>query len=389
MTISTHFASNESVNKRSSVIVGVCLSVIAVSAFLVLPVFIGAAVVAMELSERQVGFLASGVMSGSAVSSVFTLFWIRRVNWRLAGYAALTTLLLGYLAAMASESVTLFTACLFIASLGGGAAYSLALTSLSDNRQADRCFGYSVAAQVTFQVVGMLVLPAFAESMGLQGLLTVFAALACLGLFLTRYLPESGVEVQAPEIGSSLYKPSVLAALGGCFFFFFNVGVVWTYIERIGDSAGFEPGLIGISLAVGVAFGVPGALGASWCGNRFGRLRPLALGALLTVIALILLLDATLSLTAYIAALALYNFAWNFSLAFQYAAVNAVDESGRSVALAPAFHGGGGAVGPAVAALFVTAGSFSAVSLLAGIAVVVSLALFALALGSRDDTKAK
>lgn len=382
MTISIQSSNNDSVNQRSAVVAGICLSVIAVSAFLVLPVFIGAAVVAMELSERQVGFLASGVMAGSALSSVFTLFWIRKVNWRLASYAALSILLVGYLGAMASKDVILFTGCLFVASLGGGAAYSLALTSLSDNRQADRCFGFSVAAQVAFQVAGMLALPFVAESGGVQGLLAIFAALACVGLFLTRYLPESGVEVAVQGMGGSLYRPKVLAALGGCFFFFFNVGVVWTYIERIGDSAGFEPGLIGVSLAVGVAFGVPGALGASWCGNRFGRLWPLALGAVLTIIALILLLNSTLIITAYIVALALYNFAWNFSLAFQYSAVNAVDETGRSVALAPAFHGGGGAAGPAVAALFVSAGSFSAVSLFAGIAVLLSLALFAVALGT-------
>ncbi|MEP1472380.1 MAG: MFS transporter [Halieaceae bacterium] len=387
MTISAQISDHEGVNRRSAVVVGVCLSVIAVSAFLVLPVFIGAAVVSMDLSERQVGFLASAVMSGSAVSSIFTLFWIRKVNWRLASYVALSILLLGYLGAIASQDVTMFTACLFLASLGGGSAYSLALTCLSDNRQADRCFGYSVAAQVTFQVIGMLVLPVVAESLGVQGLLTIFAALAGLGLFLTRYLPESGVEITVQGVGSALYRPTVLAALAGCFFFFFNVGVLWTYIERIGDSAGFDAGLIGLSLAVGVAFGIPGALGASWCGNRFGRLRPLALGAVLTVVALILLLSSTLSLTAYMVSLALYNFAWNFSLAFQYAAVNAVDETGRGVALAPAFHGGGGAVGPAVAALFVSAGNFTAVSLFAGVAVLLSLALFALALGTHGSPK--
>ena len=375
---------SEGVNRRSAVVAGVCLSFIAVAGFLVLPVFVGAAAVSLELSERQLGFMASGIMAGSALSAVFTLFWIRRVNWRRAGYVALTMLLLGHLCAMASDNVMLFTACQFLASLGGGAAYSLVLTSLSDNRHPDRCFGYSIAAQVSFQVMGMLALPAVVETMGMNGLLTTFAALAAIGLLLVRFLPQAGIALVAQPLGMSVLRPRVLAALGGCFLFFFNVGVVWTYIERIGAAAGFEAGVIGGSLAIGVAFGVPGALGASWCGNRFGRLLPLTVGAALTVAALLMLLDDNLGRTTYIVSLALYNFAWNFSLAFQYAAVNAADDSGRSVALAPAFHGSGGAVGPAVAALFVGVGSFAAVSVLAGMATLLSLALFTLALRRRD-----
>jgi len=384
MVITEQTNNSEGVNRRSAVVAGVCLSFIAVAGFLVLPVFVGAAAVSLELSERQLGFMASGIMAGSALSAVLTLFWIRRVNWRLAAYVALSMLLLGHLGAMGSDNVLLFTACQFLASLGGGAAYSLVLTSLSDNRHPDRCFGYSIAAQVSFQVMGMLALPAVVEAMGMNGLLTIFAALAAIGLLLVRFLPEAGIALVAQPLGVSVLRPRVLAALGGCFLFFFNVGVVWTYIERIGAAAGFEAGVIGGSLAIGVAFGVPGALGASWCGNRFGRLLPLAIGAALTVAALLLLLDDTLGRMTYIVALALYNFAWNFSLAFQYAAVNAADDSGRSVALAPAFHGGGGAVGPAVAALFVGVGSFSAVSVLAGIATLLSLVLFALALRHRD-----
>ena len=66
---------SEGVNRPSAVVAGVCLSFIAVAGFLVLPVFVGAAAVSLELSERQLGFMASGIMAGSALSAVFTLFW--------------------------------------------------------------------------------------------------------------------------------------------------------------------------------------------------------------------------------------------------------------------------------------------------------------------------
>jgi predicted MFS family arabinose efflux permease len=359
----------------------VCISFIAVGAFLVLPVFVGAAAGDMGLTERQVGFLASGVMSGSALSSIFAIFWIRRVDWRKAGYLSLGLLFVSHITAMLVDDFLLFTLCQFLAGLGGGAAYSLALTALSDNKHPDRSFGFSVAAQVSFQVVGLLALPAVIERVGLDGLLSILAGLALCGLLLLRYLPRAGVEASHEPIGRALFRPSVLAALAGCFFFFFNVGAVWTYIERMGAAAQFDASFIGISLAVGVAFGIPGALLAAWCSDRFGRVGPLALGAVGTVVALILLADGV-SQQNYVIALALYNFVWNFSLAFQYAAVNAADDSGRSVAAAPAFHAAGGALGPGMAALFVTADSFIAVNILAAAAVLLSFALFAVAAAS-------
>ena len=57
-----------------------------------------------------------------------------------------------------------------------------------------------------------------------------------------------------------------------------------------------------------------------------------------------------MSMAAYVTALVIYNFAWNFSLTFQYSAVNAVDGTGRGVAARPAFHGLGAAIGPGIAA---------------------------------------
>ncbi len=378
--------SHRTVNQSASVAAAVCMSFIAVASFLVLPIFVGAVAGEMGLTEQQVGFLASGIMSGSALSSILAIFWIRRVDWRKAGYLSFGLLFGAHLASLFVDEFIPFMCCQFLAGLGGGAAYSLVLTALSDNRHPDRCFGYSIAAQVSFQVVGMLALPRLIEGQGLNGLLGVLVALDICALVLLRYLPRGGLQTSREPIRLALFHPRVLAALAGCFFFFFNVGAVWTYVERMGLAAQFDANLIGNSLAVGVAFGIPGALLASWCGERFGRVGPLTLGAAGTVLALVLLADG-MSSSDYVIALALYNFVWNFSLAFQYAAVNAADESGRSVAAAPAFHAAGGAVGPGVAALFLTGSSFQAVNILAAAAVSLSLLLFVAALaGSRRAT---
>ena len=367
-------------NRPTSIGAAIALSVIAMAAFLVLPLYVGAAAQYLALSQQQLGFLAAAVATGSAISSVVMMFLVRRLPWRPMAWVALLLMLVPMTMSLWVDNAAAFMAFQAIAALGGGSLYSLALTALADSRHPDRAFGFSVAAQVAFQVLGMLLLPGLVSRAGLVGVLLVFIAMELLGLLLVRALPDTGKPLP-PVIGrAAIVSLPALLALAGCFFFFFNIGAVWAYLERMAVLAGFGAQQIGSGLAIGVALGIPGALLASWCGDRFGRVGPLTIGAVGTVVAL-LLLGPGMSLPVYVMAAALYNFVWNFSLAFQYAAVNAVDPGGRGVAAAPAFHGAGAAAGPALVAFYVTDTSLAAVNMAAGIAVVASLLLFVAALG--------
>jgi predicted exporter len=118
---------------------------------------------------------------------------------------------------------------------------------------------------------------------------------------------------------------------------------------------------------------------AYWLGGRRGFLLPIAWSAIAVVIAVVLLLG-NLHLTAYVVSAVVYGIAWNVSMTYQYSTVNIVDRSRRGVALAPAFHNAGGAVGPAIAALFVTVNDHAGVLWLVGVSVLASLACFVIAL---------
>ncbi len=61
----------------------------------------------------------------------------------------------------------------------GGSLYSLALVVLSDGRNPDRAFGYTIAAQAAFQVIGLLAGPFL---FGFAGVNTILGILALLGV---------------------------------------------------------------------------------------------------------------------------------------------------------------------------------------------------------------
>ena len=354
-----------------SALLAVLLTVVGAAGFLILPVILAAVVARFEFGEAEVGFLASAIMTGATVAAVSALFWVRNVDWRKAVRAGLVLQGIGLIAATQSGSFASLAAAFVCASLGGGAVYSLALTILSDHRAADRLFGISVAAQVTFQVAGMLMLPLFASPAGFSTLMWVLAALIAGALALSTQVPRHGNTPESFALADVLRQHRALLALIGCFFFFFNVGCIWAYVERIGSAAGFTPSELGNALAIGVSAGIVGAIAAALQGERFGRLSPLLLATIATVAA-VALLTADRGLATFVAALALYNFAWNYSLTYQYAVVSAADASGRCVAVAPAFHAAGAAVGPTLAATLVEQQGFVAVSALAVVGVVAS-----------------
>jgi len=108
------------------------------------------------------------------------------------------------------------------------------------------------------------------------------------------------------------------AALAGCFLFFFNVGSYWNLYRADRHPSRTRTQVIADGLAIGVAFGIVGALMASWLGDRRGRLPPIGVGAALTVGAVLPLL-AHFGVLTFVGSAIAYNFVWNLSLAFSTA----------------------------------------------------------------------
>ena len=374
------------IDNGQTVATAVLLSVVGASGFLVLPLLIGAAAEQLSLKESQQGLLAFVLMAAAASSALLAIFLVRKYHWVKLAYAALLVMLAGDIAALIfKDSFSLFLVAVVAISLGGGIVYSLALTVLSDNSKPDRMFGYSIAAQVSFQVLGLLLLPAAIESGGLHNLILFFIVVTSCGIAVAWLLPASGLQHEVSKPFSVFTQPRVMYALTGCFFFFFNVGCFWAFIERMGNSYGYEAQTIGNSLAAGVSVGVIGALAASWQGERFGRFKPLLISSIGTVIAAVML-NFSRELAVYVFAVALYNFVWNYSLAYQYAVVATVDHSGRGIAIAPAFHAVGAAVGPGLAGLVISADNFLGVNVLVSLSVIISFVFFIPAVrGSIND----
>jgi predicted MFS family arabinose efflux permease len=353
----------------------VALSALSIAPFLVLPQFVEGVVTDLHYSERQVGFFSAFIGVGSMLSALAAGVWVRRVPWHASARWALLAMLAANLVSLRFHAMAPFLVAQCVAGFAGGALYSLALTILSDGRNPDRNFGFSVATQVGYQILGLLGGPSLLRAFGIDGLLCAMAAGSLLGLACVPALPAADRRGAQAAATARLWTGPMAYALAGCFLFYFNVGIYWTYIQLIGRAAGHDAQQVANALALGVGLGLPGALLAAWLGERGGRLLPLGSAAALVLLAVLLARGAP-GLPALAASAVLYNFGWNFSLAYQYAAVHAIDRSGRGVAVSPAFAAAGIAAGPALAAWFVGAADYAAVVWLSGAAALASFASF-------------
>ena len=356
-------------------VVGLILVLIGASMFNILPLITAGAANKLGFSAGEVGVVSSVLTVTSGASSLLAGLWVRSVSWPRAAALSLCAMGLCLVLAMPVARFWVFAAMQGAAGFFASAVFSLGMTIISDARESARTFGAAMAAQAAYQIGALWAGPLLLQFSGLDGVLLLLAAPAVFALLLAPTLPARGRTVSRVT-GRGLLRPAVLLTFLGAGTFFVGAGAYWTYIELMGQAWGMSAHRIAECIAVSVAAGIPGGLLASAQGNRFGSLMPLAFATALVLAAAQLLSGAHGGALDFGAAGFLYSFAWCYALAYQFTFVNAVDASGRAVAVTGACGSFGTAAGAALAAPLVNPHDFQAVIWIVVIASCVSLAMY-------------
>jgi MFS transporter, DHA1 family, inner membrane transport protein len=336
------------------------LNVVAGATFMVLPTLVEGATQAMDFSPREVGVLSAFYMVGLVVGSLGAKYWVRRLEWRKAARATLLGMALANALSVFFHQRELFMGLQMLEGVFSGSLYSLTLTVISDGENPDRHFGIALAAQVVFQATGLYVGPSLLHMGGINAVLWALTLVLAATLGITGLIPQRGRTVPFTVSFRTLLRPATLAALTGCLCFYLNAGCYWTFIDLIGRDSGISEERIARALVIGVGAGFIGALSASWVGIKLPRIAMLWVGAVMVIVGVAILVGRV-SLPAFLSSACVFSFAWNFSLAYQYAVVAASDPTGHAIAVTTAFQGTGGAAGPVLAGALITPHDFSSV----------------------------
>jgi predicted MFS family arabinose efflux permease len=365
------------INSAKTIFTLVLMPVIGGCMFIVQPGFVQGLVSYVGFSERDAGFIVSAEMTGFALITVLLAFISHRINWRIfLGFAIAATMVGNFASAyLGSENLVLFVAIRFVVGLATGAIVSLGFTSIGMTAAADRNFGFAIMASMIYGAIVLGFLPRIFESVGFQGLLYLFSALAAFCLILTPNLPTSGKDHHVDELDAVTLPLRIrMIAVGAMLCYFLAQGAVWAYIFLFGTDGGLTQQSVANSLTLSQFTGIAGAFCAIVIGARFTRFPPLVVGVSSGIIPILMFMYLPATPQTYLLAVLIYNFGFNLSHPYLLATMAAFDKEGRVIIFAVSAQTIGLAVGPAVGALLLTGTGYLRVQIFALVFFTLSLA---------------
>jgi predicted MFS family arabinose efflux permease len=345
------------------------LGSVAILPLLILPTMVGALVDYAGFTESAAGWVASAGFSGGAVAAVLLALRIRHLDPRKLALAGLITLAVAdSLSALATKMpLSVFLGLRVVSGIGGATAYAAVMATIAASDMPERGYGVFSVLQFGLSAVGLYMLPLVLADIGVTGMYLGLAAAAVLamplfGSVLTRGPAAMGSD-PVIEIHMLLKPAAILAMLGIGLYEAANT-MHFTYAERIGVSFGLADHRIGEILGIVTVIGMPAAFGVVWLGNRFGDLLPIMAALLLSIAALVLLMLSSGQGT-YILAMCALSIAWAFGLPYFQSVEARLDPGGSVVVAGGFFTSGGGALGPAMAAMLVGGQGYAGVLLVA------------------------
>ncbi len=313
------------------------------------------------LDDRHLGFVAAWDINSMAGMIGLATFLVSRLSWRHLAVAGVVLIALGDLLTSLSHGYPGIVAARICAGAGEGLAVAVSFAALGSAANPDRAFGIYLVVCLTVAAAILAVLPNAQERFGAA---SVFVALGVMTLasgallaWLPARNPRAPAWVTAPPTVS---KALALAGLVGVFLNFIAEGAMWSYFGRIGASSGVTPAIVGAAMGLSSFAGMGGALLAITVINRLGRIIPLAVSGVISVLSF-WILNGHVTAAALLTAGVLLNFGWNLAQPLFSGVCAEADAQGRVVVAMGCIQTVGFGLGPAVAALILRNDDFSPV----------------------------
>jgi predicted MFS family arabinose efflux permease len=374
-------AVNHAVDRPRALAAAVLLTGIGALGFNVLPLLIGAAADVFGSDERRLGILGSVFISGKTLMYIALIILARRVNWRITCGVLCVAQIFAFLATTKVYGFTPVAISLFVGGFCLGGLFGLGSISIADTRSPDRNFGWATLAQVLMgAVLTYFLSKAVIPVWGYNGIMISLAASGIVGLLLAQGMAprgvtgmdRSGMDRSGISSGSKIIP---IAGLFGLVLFYFGVGAIWSFLERIAIGTGLTREFLGTVVSGSLVAGGISCLVPVILADRMGRRLPIVLSAfgLCMTIAIF-----TFNLTegSFLAVAMIFNSLWTIMAIYAIAVISVKDPTGWYVVAIPAALGLGQAIGPLVGGFAYASFGVTGLCILSAVMVLLSLGIF-------------
>ncbi|MGI9291314.1 MAG: hypothetical protein ACR2QG_08560 [Gammaproteobacteria bacterium] len=352
-------------NSPLSIAAAIFVSVVGVFALMTMPIIISIYSQVLGFDSQQGGTIMIAEVAGGALASVLAIFWINKLNWRLAISIALACIVAGNLITIFQTDSNVITFVRFIVGLiGQGTAFAVGISMIGNTSDPDRNFGFVISTQVAFGVIALASMPFLVGQFeSLAGMYGPLAVLAAAGFLLIKHIPDgpAQADMSAGQAASgSIALP--LSALATMLIWCCGLGAMWGFIVVIGIEGGMTLQTAGFSLSISSAVAIVGSLAAAtFAAKGVNRFMPVTI-ALLVQIIMAWLIQGELSFAELVIKASLFQIFWNLTGPFFMGAIAASDGGGKISVLIPAAQTTGFFVGPAIVEAFIGSYGLTAVN---------------------------
>ncbi len=346
----------------------------------VTPAYLSELATRLDLNEAQMGSISAAENIGIGVAALLAVFWVGRIDRRLAASVAALACAGLDIVAFLSRSFEMLLVVRFLAGfLGEGILFSLSFLVLRSTRNPERSLGIALTTVVMFASLVLAAAPTLNRSSMGSGVLLPLGALPLAVIFAVKWMPHRHLpktpQLKTGNATESIHGRWAVIALIAMALWFAAPGAFWTFAEAAAAGKHSSVQDISIALAVGNAVGLLGSSVAAWQANRWGRSWPIV-GATLCLCLSVVAFQHSWHFAALAASLSGINIFWNYGAVYQMGLVVALDPTGRATAAISAPQVLGFAAGGFVSGLAIFSFGFSALTAVVSLFAVAGLLLF-------------
>jgi predicted MFS family arabinose efflux permease len=356
------------------------LGALAPTSFFGLPQLVALSSEQWGFADSQLGIAVFMEIGGNAIGALAVAFVLS--NWPVRRLLVMGILLAVFSNLATSQIQTIQAYCVvrMFGGIAAGMLSGIAMRYLSFSGNSDRNFGYLVIAQTLWSMVllgGLL--PAIGDHWQASGSY-LFVALTPLP-FLYCLKDFSHGEPLSPPVteGGAVNRRGAYVVLLALFSMYVGVGVMWTFVDQIGQRAGFSRDFISTVLAsANLAAALPCILLPRLSATRgpYGLCLVLLSGCAVAVAALSLPMTPTI----FVASVVMFVASWDGAAMLIFSTIPRYDGVGRYTALSPGFLGVGYGVGSVAAGQLLEQGMLHSAIALSSLACVAAVIIYSLTL---------
>lgn len=322
----------------------------------ILPALVDGLITALGFNNQQAGSVASANLYGAALGALLIVFLIRKLNWQLAAVLFLAGLLAIDLASIFVTQPNTMIALRFADGFIGGMLVGTGFSVIARTDGPDRTFGVLLFVQFGLGGLGVMMLPGLVDQFGTRALFLALIAFSTVTLLMLPFLPDYKVDAVEAAARKALHGkikivPLVLT-LVAIFLFQASNNALYAYIIGLGEYFGQQGAMITTTLGFAAWLGLVGAGLVVLISDRFGYLKTLVAGLILTILGTWAFLQSDVG-WIWIVANCLIGITWAYTISYLLGLVSRFDTAGQMAAMGGFASKMGLASGPAIAATII------------------------------------